>query len=68
MREIAHQHKSVILVDEEKQMPQSGIYFSDPCHFTQEGIAKFVEHALHAMHGDIERWKASQHLVVTAEK
>jgi hypothetical protein len=63
LREVAPHHKSLIFVDEEKQMPKSGTYFSDPCHFTDEGIAMFSEHIRRAVHSDIERWKAAQHLV-----
>jgi hypothetical protein len=68
MREIARQHKSVIFIDEEKQMPKSGIYFSDCCHLTDQGIAKFTEHTMRAVHADIERWKSAQHLMARAEK
>jgi hypothetical protein len=68
MHEIARQHKGVIFVDEEKQMPKSGTCFSDPCHLTDQGIATFAEHVLRAVHGDIERWKAAQHQRATADK
>jgi hypothetical protein len=68
MCEIARQHKNTILIDEEKQMPKSGIYFSDCCHLTDQGIAKFAEDALRVVHADIERWKSAQHLLARAEK
>jgi hypothetical protein len=68
MREIANQHKSVIFLDEEKQMPKSGACFSDPCHLTDRGIATFAEDVLRAVHSDIERWNAAQHLMATTNK
>jgi hypothetical protein len=68
IRDIARQHKSVILIDEERQMPKSGSYFSDPCHLTEAGIAKFAEHAMPAVRRDIERWKSEQRLLVTTGK
>ncbi|HET6328104.1 MAG TPA: hypothetical protein VFG04_25700 [Planctomycetaceae bacterium] len=68
LAEIAKQHKNAIFLDEEKQMPKSGTYFSDPCHLTEEGIAKLAEHTMAAVHNDIERWKSEQHLVVTSGK
>jgi hypothetical protein len=66
LRDIARRHKGVILVDEEKQMPKSGTYFSDPCHLTPEGIALFGEHFQRAIHGDVERWKALHPFATTS--
>jgi hypothetical protein len=63
LRDIARSHKGVIFVDEEKQMPKSGTYFSDPCHLTDQGVALFGEHFQRAIHGDVERWKGQHHLV-----
>jgi hypothetical protein len=68
LREIADRHKSAILVDEEKQMPKSGTYFSDPCHLTDAGIAKFAEDALRAARGDMDRWKSAHRLVATTAR
>jgi hypothetical protein len=59
IREIADRHKHVIFVDEAKQMPKSGAYFTDICHQTDAGIAKFAEHAMRAVKSDIERWKSA---------
>jgi hypothetical protein len=60
IRDLAAQHQNVIFLDEEHQMPKSGTYFSDLCHLTDDGIAKLAEHTMHAIHGDIERWKSEQ--------
>jgi hypothetical protein len=68
MRDVARKHKSIIFIDEEKQMPKDGVYFSDCCHLTDQGIAKFVEHAMQGIHPDVERWKAAQHLMATTAK
>jgi len=68
VREVAARHKAAILVDEEQQMPQSGIDFSDPCHFTEQGVATFVEHVLRAIEGDLDRWKSAQLAATTAAK
>jgi hypothetical protein len=68
IRELAAGHKHVIFVDEDQQMPKSGTYFSDLCHLTDEGIAKLTEDTMHAVHGDIERWKSEQRPVATNHK
>jgi len=68
MHGIAKQHKSVIFLDEEKQMPKSGSYFSDPCHLTERGIAAFAVDVLRAVHSDIDRWKTAQHVRATTSK
>jgi hypothetical protein len=68
VREVAARHKNAILDDEERQMPKSGTCFSDPCHFTEQGIATFVEHAVRAIDGDLERWKSAQSARATAAR
>ena len=36
----------VRFIDQEQEVPASGVYFSDPCHFTPAGIRRFVENVL----------------------
>jgi hypothetical protein len=66
LREVAARHQMALFVDEEKQMPKSGDNFSDPCHFTEQGIATFVEHTLSALRDDVAHFKAVRKVVASA--
>ncbi len=68
VREVASRHKKVLFVDEDKQMPKTGANFSDPCHFTDQGIATFVEHTLRALGDDLAHFKRAQHVAASASK
>ena len=43
IKELAREHKDVLLVDQASLMPHSGTYFRDICHLTPAGFDQFVD-------------------------
>ncbi len=46
IRELAPRYDNVVFVDQEREIPKSGLYFNDVCHLTHRGCERFVDNIL----------------------
>ena len=49
VRRLAREHPGVVFVDQARRMPEGGLYYNDPCHFTTLGSQRFAEHLVEAL-------------------
>jgi len=57
IRDLAAHNPNVVCVDQDRLLPKQQRLFADPCHLTDKGCRRFVDHLWPAVERRIEAWK-----------